>query len=256
MQMNWVFLLVVSLANQAVCQTQFVDPPPWDPEDDGNRGFSNNRRYKDGDDVKIRLHMKSYGDYFPEVHVWQVNPANQNRSEHKQVAEDVHSKTTFWKAEYDVNRYLRHGEDAVYRFGLLRYGQTKSTVNSTYFNVSMPDNWRPNLPSASGTTSMVQESPTSQSTTQPGPDSTATEKPSRKNRKKGKPSKKSGLTGPEVVGITVGACFAFVLILFGSFWGFNRMRVSRQLQKSHEFELRNMEREVRALKDTVSRIGA
>lgn len=126
----------------------------------------------------------------------------------------------------------------------------------------MPDSSKKRLPAASGTTSLVRELPSSQSIKKPQPDPTATPKPTsknrknRKNRKKVKLSKKSGLTGPQVTGIAIGAVAGFVFMLLGFCWGYNRMRVARQLQKSHEFELRNMEREVRTLKDTVSKLSS
>ncbi|KAG5788174.1 hypothetical protein H9Q69_012756 [Fusarium xylarioides] len=184
-----------------------------------------------------------------------------------------HSKTPglyHWKARYDMARYLKNGEDAVYWFEMRGpgRGEGKLSMSSTYFNVSMPNSWKSKPPVASKTTTLVRASSTSKSTTRPGPKSTATQKPSckeknckdknrkEKNRKENKASAKPGLTGGEVAGITIGAVVAFALILCGFCWGFDRMRVAKQLQKSHEFELRNMERDVRSLRETVSKLGA
>ncbi|KAF4439779.1 hypothetical protein FACUT_3899 [Fusarium acutatum] len=253
MQMNWVLLLAALFANRAACEEEFIEPRPWDVWSDGSavRNFTKNRRYKHGEDIEIRLNSDVER---AKLYVWQVNPADKARGQHD-VAESMTNFGTeathvfTWRAQYDIGRYLRHGEDAVYWFGLVPRGEKKPTIESTYVNVSIPDTWKPFIGKGSETTSLVQESPTNQ----PGPDSTATDKPS---REEGKASTRSVLTGPAVVGITLGALVAFTLILIGFCWGSGWMRVARHYQKSHEFELKNMERDVRALRDTVSKLGA
>ncbi|CVK91978.1 uncharacterized protein FMAN_07013 [Fusarium mangiferae] len=270
MHLNWVFLLVASLASLAACQrgpltspprepARFVHPPPFGLFDDGLQVFTNNDRYRHGETIRVKL---SGGSTVANVTAVQVNPAEGNIGPKADTLQLTKKANTYsWTAQYDINNYLKNGEDAVYRFQFQVRELFGRPVyeKSAYFNVSMPDSSKKHLPAASGTTSLVRKSPTSQSTKKPQPDSTATAKPSRKDRKtrkKVKPSKKSGLTGPQVAGIAIGAVAGFVLMLLGFCWGYNWMRVARQLQKSHEFELRNMEREVRTLKDTVSKLSS
>ncbi|KAF5713298.1 hypothetical protein FGLOB1_4079 [Fusarium globosum] len=268
MQLNWVFLLVASLASLAACQggsltrplrepATFVHPPPFGIFDDGLRVYTNNERYRHGETIRVVL--SGGGGTSENVTAVQVNTAEKKIGPKTDTLRLTKKANTYsWTAQYDINHYLKNGEDAVYRFQF----QTSELFGrpvyekSAYFNVSMPDSSKKRLPAASGTTSLVRESPRSQSTKKSQPDSTATAKPSRKDRKKVKPSKKSGLTGPQVAGIAIAAVAGFVLMLLGFCWGYNRMRVARQLQKSHEFELRNMEREVRTLKDTVSKLSS
>ncbi|CCT68113.1 uncharacterized protein FFB20_00059 [Fusarium fujikuroi] len=271
MQLNWVFLLGSSLASLAACQggpltspprepARFAGPWRFGPFDDGFQVLTNNERYRHGETIKVTLLGGS--DTIENVTAAQLNTA---KSEFGPKTDTLRlpkeGNTYLWTAQYDINHYLKNGEDAVYRFQFQVSELFGRPVyeKSAYFNVSMPDSSKKRLPAASGTPSLVRKSPTSQSTKKPQPDPTATAKPSRKNRKtrkKVKPSIKSGLTGPQVAGIAIGAVAAFVLTLLGFCWGYNRIRVARQLQKSHEFELRNMEREVRTLKDTVSKLSS
>ncbi|KAF5577995.1 hypothetical protein FPCIR_11796 [Fusarium pseudocircinatum] len=266
MQLNWVFLLVASLASLAACDlAKFINPPAFAPVDDFYRIFGNNLRYKEGEVVEVVLsHFGDVGN----LSVSQLNTAifgYQFFGDVTKLSQLTKSKIPrhyLWTAMYDIANFSQNGEDTVYFF------KNNRTAQSAYFNVSMADSRKSKSPAASKTTSLVRESSTSQSTTGPGPDSTDTEKPSRKeknrkeknrkgkNRKEKQASAKSGLTGGEVAGITIGAVVAFALILCGFCWGFDRMRVAKQLQKSHEFELRNMERDVRALRETVSKLGA
>ncbi|KAF5694976.1 hypothetical protein FDENT_789 [Fusarium denticulatum] len=266
MQLNWVYLLVASLASLAACDlAEFINPPAYNELDDHGRIFGNNQRYKEGEIVEVVLsHLGDVGN----LSVLQLSTAifdyqySGDVTKLSQLTKSKIPRHYLWTAVYDIANFSRNGEDAVYFF------KNNKTAHSAYFNVSMPDSRKSKPPAALKTTSLGRESSTSQSATRPGPDSTATEKPSRKeknrkeknrkekNRKQKQASTRSGLTVGEVAGITIGAVVAFALILFGFCWGFNRMRVTRQLQKSHEFELRNMERDVRALRETVSKLGA
>ncbi|KAF5627012.1 hypothetical protein F52700_8495 [Fusarium sp. NRRL 52700] len=246
MQLNWVFLLVASLASLAACkEVGFINPPPWDLVDDGlAREFDNNRRYRHGETVQAIISKNPL--YNLNVTVWQLDTANNKATKQGKLIETKKVLQYHWSAEYDMANYTKNGEDAVYWFemsGLASFAR-KITLRSTIFNVSRPDSFDRDPFAASKTTSLVRESPTAQSK--------ATNEPS---REKEKASKRSGLTTPAVVGITIGACVAFALTILGFCWGFERIRVAKQLQKSHEFELRNMERDVHALRDTVSKLG-
>ncbi|KAF4495777.1 hypothetical protein FAGAP_8107 [Fusarium agapanthi] len=249
MQLNWVFLLVASLASLAACRrAKFLKPPPWGSLNDGIlQEFDDNKRYKHGEFVDVRI---SDGPIL-DLSVWQLNTVNNKRGKEGLLEMTKMGGYYVWRAKYDIGHYLKNGEDAVYWFEM-RGGEifgSKYTTRSTYINVSMPDSFKSQPPAPSKTTSLVRVS----STTQPSAESTATEEPSREEEKA---STRSGLTGPQVAGIAIGASVAFILMLAGFCWGFERMRVARQLQKSHEFELRNMERDVRALRETVSKLGA
>ncbi|KAF5669173.1 hypothetical protein FCIRC_9336 [Fusarium circinatum] len=253
MQLDWVFLLVASLASLAACKiARFIDPPPWNHLDDGfYREFDNNRRYKHGENVSVRL---SDG-HVAGLSVWQLNPVNKKKGKNDVLESTKTPGRYVWRARYDMGHYLENGEDAVYWLEMRGLGFLGKDIRirSTFFNVSMPDSFERYLPAASKTTSLARVSPTSKSTKQPSAESTATEEPSREEEKS---STRSGLAGPQVAGIAIGAVVAFILMVAGFCWGFERMRVARQLQRSHEFELRNMERDVRALRETVSKLGS
>lgn len=83
MQLNWVFLLVASLASLAACQggplarplsepATFAPPLEFDRFDDGFEVFTNNKRYRHGETVRVTL---SGGSTIENATAAQVNPA-------------------------------------------------------------------------------------------------------------------------------------------------------------------------------------
>ncbi|KAF5565570.1 hypothetical protein FNAPI_1614 [Fusarium napiforme] len=267
MQLN--FLLVASLASLAACKLlEFVNPPSFNLLDDGYfRKFDNNQRYKHGEVVDVIL--SDDGD-MGDLAVWQLSTTGNKKG--REIPLDVTKQSTItkvgnprrfnWTAAYDIGHYLQNGEDAVYFFGIRGNSQSKIPVRSAFFNVSMPDSGISNSPVAS--------KPSRKEKNRKGKNCKSCnscqkcqncknrkgKNPKEKNPKEKKASAKSGLTGGQVAGITIGSIVAFALILCGFCWGFERMRVAKQLRKSHEFELRNMERDVRSLRETVAKLGA
>lgn len=77
MQLNWVFLLVASLASLAACtKPEFVNPPPFTLRDDGWRNHGNNQRYKQGEIVEVIL--SDFGD-MANLAVWQLSTAGNRK---------------------------------------------------------------------------------------------------------------------------------------------------------------------------------
>ncbi|KAF5649807.1 uncharacterized protein FTJAE_771 [Fusarium tjaetaba] len=265
MQLNWVFLLVSSLASLAACRDlEFVNPPRFDLLDDGFRNYGNNQRYKQGEIVDVIL--SDYGD-MGDLAVWQLSTAGNKKGreipldviKQSKITKTGNSRRFNWTAAYDIGHYLQNGEDAVYYFGIRENSHAKVTVRSAFFNVSMPDSGRPKSPVAS--------KPSRKEKNRKGKNCKSCnscqkcqnrkgKNPKEKNPKEKKASARSGLTGGQVAGITIGSIVTFALILCGFCWGFERMRVAKQLRKSQEFELRNMERDVRSLRETVAKLGA
>lgn len=123
-----------------------------------------------------------------------------------------------------MGRYLRHGGDSVYWFGIYKSGDQQTPLaESQYFNVTAPDPPQLHTVTVSETVASVQESATlqlpPQSTTQSGSDATATEVPSSQETKANAGlSSRLELTTTEIVGITVGASLGGVLVLGGIGW--------------------------------------
>ncbi|RBR22735.1 hypothetical protein FVER53590_03288 [Fusarium verticillioides] len=291
MHLNWVFLLATSLASLAACEeTKFMNPPPYASFDDDLRRFDNNQRYKQGEVVPAIL--SNIVD-IRDLSVWQLSTAGDKKGRETRLDVTKQSQLTHspirgryhWTAAYDMGHYLQNGEDAVYWFQLNQHGTLGPTVRSAFFNVSMPDSGRSKSPVVSKPSrkeknckennckgknckncnncqkcQKCQHSQKCQNcqNCQNGQSckNRKGKNPKEKNPKDKKASARSGLTGGQVAGITIGAIVAFALILCGFCWGFERMRVRKQLRKSHEFELRNMERDVRSLRETVAKLGA
>ncbi|RKK20821.1 hypothetical protein BFJ63_vAg15683 [Fusarium oxysporum f. sp. narcissi] len=243
MQMNWVFVLIVSFACLAACDSKFIRPPPWNPNHGVDRDFSKNIRYRDGENISIIFES---GDPTVDLYVWQMNPTNKKRGQHALVDREILSESASWKAEYDMGRYLRHGEDSVFWFGIYELGDQQTPLaESQYINVTIPDTVRLYTATVSETATSLQESPTlqlpPQFTTQPGPDTTATETPSGEERKA---SIGSGLTPPEVIGITVGASLGGTLVIVGIGWWFGCRKSARRgarYQQPYQWELKDRE---------------
>ncbi|KAG9503345.1 hypothetical protein J7337_006190 [Fusarium musae] len=289
MHLNWVFLLATSLASLAACEeTKFMNPPPYALVDDDLRRFDNNQRYKQGEVVPVIL---SNVVDIRDLSVWQLSTAGDKKGQETRLDVTKQSQLTHspirgryhWTAVYDMGHYLQNGEDAVYLFQLNQHGTLGPTLRSAFFNVSMPDSGSSKSPVASkpsrkeknrkgknckncSNCQKCQKCQHSQKCQKCQKCQNCQNGQSCKNRKGKNPKEKtpkdkkasarSGLTGGQVAGITIGAIVAFALILCGFCWGFERMRVRKQLRKSHEFELRNMERDVRSLRETVAKLGA
>ncbi|KAK2680663.1 hypothetical protein RAB80_002456 [Fusarium oxysporum f. sp. vasinfectum] len=159
-----------------------------------------------------------------DLYVWQMNPTNKKGGQHALLERDILLYSTSWKAEYDMGRYLRHGGDSVYWFGIYESGNQQTPLaESQYFNVTAPDPPQLHTATVSETVTSVQESATlqlpPQSTTESGSDATATEVPSGQETKANTGlSSRFELTTTEIVGIAVGASLGGVLILGGIGW--------------------------------------
>ncbi|EXA44141.1 hypothetical protein FOVG_05644 [Fusarium oxysporum f. sp. pisi HDV247] len=159
-----------------------------------------------------------------DLYVWQMDPTNKKGGQHALLERDSLLYSTSWKAEYDMGRYLRHGEDSVYWFGIYKSGDQQTPLaESQYFNVTAPDPPQLHTVTVSEAVTSVQELVTlqlpPQSTTQSGSDATATEVPSSQETKANAGlSSRLELTTTEIVGIAVGASLGGVLVLGGIGW--------------------------------------
>ncbi|EGU82733.1 hypothetical protein FOXB_06741 [Fusarium oxysporum f. sp. conglutinans Fo5176] len=185
--------MIATFASLAACESKFIRPPQWDPNQGADRDLGKNIRYSDSENIAV-------------------------------IFESDEPKVDLWKAEYDMGRYLRHGEDSVYWFGTYKSGDQQTPLaESQYFNVTAPDPPQLHTVTVSEAVTSVQESATlqlpPQSTTESGSDATATEVPSGQETKANTGlSSRFELTTTEIVGITVGASLGGVVVLGGIGW--------------------------------------
>ncbi|EXL69929.1 hypothetical protein FOPG_14168 [Fusarium oxysporum f. sp. conglutinans race 2 54008] len=220
--MNLVFVsIVATFASLAACESKFIRPPQWDPNQGADRDLGKNIRYSDSENIAVIFESDE-----PKVdlYVWHMNPTNKKGGQHALLERDSLLYSTSWKAEYDMGRYLRHGEDSVYWFGTYKSGDQQTPLaESQYFNVTAPDPPQLHTVTVSEAVTSVQESATlqlpPQSTTESGSDATATEVPSGQETKANTGlSSRFELTTTEIVGITVGASLGGVVVLGGIGW--------------------------------------
>ncbi|KAI8402799.1 hypothetical protein FOFC_16226 [Fusarium oxysporum] len=205
----------------AACESKFIRPPQWDPNQGADRDLGKNIRYSDSENIAVIFESDE-----PKVdlYVWHMNPTNKKGGQHALLERDSLLYSTSWKAEYDMGRYLRHGEDSVYWFGTYKSGDQQTPLaESQYFNVTAPDPPQLHTVTVSEAVTSVQESATlqlpPQSTTESGSDATATEVPSGQETKANTGlSSRFELTTTEIVGITVGASLGGVVVLGGIGW--------------------------------------
>ncbi|KAM0080375.1 hypothetical protein ACKRZS_007470 [Fusarium odoratissimum] len=274
MQMDLVFVsIVATFASFAACESKFIRPPQWDPNQGADRDLGKNIRYSDSETIAIIF--ESDEPKF-DLYVWQMNPTNKKGGQHALLESMTNTflqafetvmicfsgvnllYSTSWKAEYDMGHYLRHGEDSVYWFGIYKPSDQKTPLaESQYFNITAPDPPQLHTITVSETVTSIQESATlqlpPQSTTQSDSDATATEAPSGQETKANTGlSSRFELTTTEIVGIAIGASLGGVLVLSGIGWLGCRRPASREtrnrrgehFQQPYQWGIKERERAV------------
>ncbi|KAH7204658.1 hypothetical protein DER44DRAFT_699610 [Fusarium oxysporum] len=219
--------IIATFASFAACESKFIRPPQWDPNQGADRDLGKNIRYSDSETIAI-------------------------------IFESDEPKFDLWKAEYDMGHYLRHGEDSVYWFGIYKPSDQKTPLaESQYFNITAPDPPQLHTITVSETVTSIQESATlqlpPQSTTQSDSDATATEAPSGQETKANTGlSSRFELKTTEIVGIAIGASLGGVLVLSGIGWLGCRRPASREtrnrrgehFQQPYQWGIKERERAV------------
>lgn len=80
MQMNLVFVsIVATFASLAACESKFIRPSQWDPNQGADRDLGENIRYSDSENIAVIFESDE-----PKVdlYVWQMNPTNKKGGQH------------------------------------------------------------------------------------------------------------------------------------------------------------------------------
>ncbi|KJK87876.1 hypothetical protein H633G_08296 [Metarhizium anisopliae BRIP 53284] len=206
-------LFLCALAANAVCKTNFTQPPANGP----NANYQDNPVYQQGQ--KIDVQWKSDLDTM-DLFVFQQYPAAGKGVQFlKKLREGTRSTSLIWTVSLDgLSRNVPRGENAILYFAVLRARSPDRDGGSHYFNVSVPD-------AASTTAPATQTSdvPT-MSTTTPA----ATDVPASSGE-----SSSPGLSRGGVAGVAVGSTVGGLLLLGGmGLLAWRKMRRGRPAEEA------------------------
>ncbi|KID94097.1 hypothetical protein MAJ_09936, partial [Metarhizium majus ARSEF 297] len=189
-------LFLCALAANAVCKTNFTQPPANGP----NANYQDNPVYQQGQ--KIDVQWKSDLDTM-DLFVFQQYPAAGKGVQFlKKLREGTRSTSLIWTVSLDgLSRNVPRGENAILYFAVLRARSPDRDGTSHYFNVSVPD-------AASTTASATQTSTTTSAATDV-PSHAATPEPASSGESS------PGLSRGGVAGVAVGSTVGGLLLLGG-----------------------------------------
>jgi hypothetical protein len=78
--MNLVFVAIVAtFVSLTACESKFIRPPQWDPNQGANRDLGKNIRYSDSENIAI---IFDSDEPKTDLYVWQMDPTNKKGGQH------------------------------------------------------------------------------------------------------------------------------------------------------------------------------
>ncbi|KAF4958810.1 hypothetical protein FGADI_2154 [Fusarium gaditjirri] len=201
------FVLIFSLlVSQASCDSKFIRPPEWDPEQEADQDLTKNFRYDDGQTIPILFNTDLD---VVDLYIFQVG--YDGRSSGYGRLSNGPPYPDGWEAQYDAGKIMKNREDSVYWFGL--YDSGDRVAASQYVNVSAPKLDKTKTVTSTKTLSFESETFSTRTSAEATTKDTADRTSASPTVEPSSTSSDSRLSEGETAGVAVGATLGGLLII-------------------------------------------